>query len=355
MPNINLTDLSIKSLSPAARTDYWDDQLPSFGIRVGARTKVFLVKVKNRRITIGRYPNLTLKDARRRAHVLLGSYIEKGSVPFQEARTDFFKEYCDQNNKATTAAETKRLLKRFTFSGDLNSITKRRILDTTKNFSPSEANHAFAAMRTFLNWCVENDYLAHTPLSKVRMPHRSEARDRLLTDDELKVIWTETFNHNSFGRIIRSLILSGQRLNQVSSFRADWTKDDTIAFPGTIMKSNRDHTIPLTARLKENLPALATPFANHSRAMRAFRKSLEDNDKDIPHWTLHDLRRYFSSTCARLRIPLDITEAILDHTTGSRSPVQQIYDRYDRLEPMRRALERYETFLFTSVLAERNG
>jgi integrase len=66
---------------------------------------------------------------------------------------------------------------------------------------------------------------------------------------------------------------------------------------------------------------------------------------ELPPWTLHDLRRTFSTNQARLGTPPDVTEAILNHKTGSRSPIQRIYDRYDRLEPMRRALFAYDAFL----------
>ena len=72
----------------------------------------------------------------------------------------------------------------------------------------------------------------------------------------------------------------------------------------------------------------------------------------MPHWTLHDIRRYFSSTMAKLKVPIDVTEAILAHKTGSRSPIQRVYDHFNRLEPMREALKTYEYHLFAIVLKE---
>lgn len=55
---------------------------------------------------------------------------------------------------------------------------------------------------------------------------------------------------------------------------------------------------------------------------------------------------------AKLKVPIDVTEAILAHTTGSRTQIQRVYDRFNRLEPMREALEAYEHHLFATVLAE---
>ena len=59
-------------------------------------------------------------------------------------------------------------------------------------------------------------------------------------------------------------------------------------------------------------------------------------------WQLRDLRRTFRSTMARLRVPRDLCEVLINHAP----PVlDEIYDRYDRIEEKREALERYETWL----------
>ena len=57
---------------------------------------------------------------------------------------------------------------------------------------------------------------------------------------------------------------------------------------------------------------------------------------------------------AKLRVPIDITEALLSHKAGSRSPIQRTYDVYTRLEPMRDALRKYEHYLFSTVLTEQS-
>ena len=63
------------------------------------------------------------------------------------------------------------------------------------------------------------------------------------------------------------------------------------------------------------------------------------------HWTRHDLRRTFSTIHARIGTAIDIQEALLNHKSGSRSSIQRVYDRYDRLEPMRAAMRHYEEHL----------
>ena len=109
------------------------------------------------------------------------------------------------------------------------------------------------------------------------------------------------------------------------------------------MKGNIDHTIPLTPYAQQHLPT--SPFAG---AVTIARRNLQNALPQIPHWTPHDFRRYFSSTMARLGIPQEVTERLLAHKTGGKlSPIAAVYNRYDYLEPMQNALTRYEEHLFS--------
>ena len=67
----------------------------------------------------------------------------------------------------------------------------------------------------------------------------------------------------------------------------------------------------------------------------------------MPHWTLHDLRRTFSTIHARIGTAPHVTEAILNHKTGTRSPIQRIYDRHTYLPEMRVAMSNFENFVTT--------
>lgn len=70
MPRLHLTDIAVRALKvPASgQVGYWDAATRGFGVRVSqAGTKTFVAKVHNRRVTIGRYPEVSLADARRKA------------------------------------------------------------------------------------------------------------------------------------------------------------------------------------------------------------------------------------------------------------------------------------------------
>jgi hypothetical protein len=62
----------------------------------------------------------------------------------------------------------------------------------------------------------------------------------------------------------------------------------------------------------------------------------------VTDWVLHDLRRTFSTIQAQLRTPPHITERLLNHVTGSLSPIARIYNRYEYLDEMREAARRFD-------------
>src|SRR2546430_17464870 len=73
MPRVRLTDISITKFAQSkVRVTYWDESLPAFGVRVGARRKTFIVILNGgRRMKLGNFPFTSLKEARRLAHLRL--------------------------------------------------------------------------------------------------------------------------------------------------------------------------------------------------------------------------------------------------------------------------------------------
>ncbi|GIT90193.1 integrase [Jannaschia pagri] len=363
---MSLTDLLIKRLKAPEKGQktYYDDALPGFGVRVsqgGSKSFVVLYGRDRRRRTLGKYPDLKLAEARKlakQAQVDVMFEEEHPSLPpmtFDEARRKFLDD-CEARNRPKTVVEYRRLLHRhFTFKGDLSSITRRDVARAVEkiNARPSEQHHAFVAIRTMMNWCVKRAVLEHSPVPA--MSFKTTARDRILSDEEIVIVWQRADEIGyPYGRIIQLLLLTGQRRGEIVGLRRSWVSDDEIAYPREFVKNGRPHRVPLTERVRSLLDGLpeksdlffpsrldaSKPFNGFSKCKRTF-----DKEINVEPFTLHDLRRTFSSSLARLGTPIHITERLLNHTSGTISGVAAVYNRHSYLPEMREALISYEQFL----------
>ena len=392
MASATLTDVKLRGLKPAAgkRIEVWDAQLPGFGLRVsssGTKSFILLYRIhgKSRRLTLGRYPVLSLADARIRARDALNAVASgvdpreadrpitnaAGKVVQAKAQTSakhrldhvvkqFVERHCKRNNRANTALETERVLKANLVSQwptrDVRDIAKADILGLLDAIvdagKPSAANHAFAAIRKFFNWCVERGLLETSPCLGIKMPAKAASRSRVLDDDELAKVWQASGQTGyPFGTIVQLLILTGQRRSEVGSMR--WSAIDfderTWAIPPEDNKSGRLHVVPLTdatielieacPRTSETFvfPSLRSPercFSGYSKC-----KARLDAASGVTDWTLHDLRRTMATGLASLGAPPHVVEKLLNHTSGTFSGVAGIYNRFEYRPEMRAALE----------------
>lgn len=361
MPNrIRFTDIAIRSLKPAtSQATYWDDTLPAFGVRVGRRSKTFLVIRDNgRRIKIGRYPTVSLHDARKEAKRLL-SLAEappaSSSAVTVASSVSLFLESRAQRNRPVTKAETERLLTRHLLPNladlpvaEISTDHITSILDGLMQ-TPGTANHTFTAMKTFFNWAVARRHISHSPLAGVPLPAKPGKRDRVLTDDELVRVYRAAQDMAfPFGFIILFCIHTGMRRSEVGALRWSYITPECITLPPEATKNGLQHFIPnliqdnlrLIPRTSEYLfPSEAdTPFSGWSKG-----KTTLDELCGVTDWVIHDLRRTFSTKMAEWQIaPPHVIERILNHVTGSMSPLARIYNRWNYLAEMKEALERYE-------------
>lgn len=365
---MRLTDLQIKKLKPpeSGQRTYFDETLRGFGVRIsqgGTRSFVVMYGKRRQLRTIGRYPAMSLADARiaakraqaeiSRADPALPATVT--AISFNGARTKFLAD-CDRRNKASTAGEYRRLLtKHFVFEKDLGALTRRDISNVVDKLSatPSEQKHTFVAIRTMMNWCVKRGWLETSPVPPLSFD--VVTRERVLTDNELAAVWERAQEYGyPFGRIVQLLILTGQRRGEIAGLRYSWIDEDLITFPAGFTKNKREHNVPLGPMAMEIIkglpecgellfPARGRPeaaFSGWSKSKPKFDKPLE-----IAPYTLHDLRRTYSSTMARLGVPLHVTEKLLNHVSGSISGVAAVYNRHSYREEMRAAVAAYEAHL----------
>jgi len=360
MPSLHLTDLAVRNLKPAANLTYWDNATPGFGVRVGQRTKTWTVMrgATRERVTFGRYPDLPLADARSKAKKLLAETPESMPktvrVTVEEAKLQFLEENYRDRAFKTKAHMTRMLNKHFTtlpkLLDQVDDTHVKTCLDKLKA-TPSEQLHAYRSIRCFLRWCTRppRKFIKFSPMEGYEAPSKQRRRSRILTDDELKAVWNATDDQTT--RIVRLLILWGTRNTETASIERAWLNGDVLTIPGAHTKNRRDHGIPILPMAREILDAASS--GRHYFPSRWGESHLSDGawnkikreiqrKSDTTGWQLRDLRRTFRSTMARLRIPRDLCEVLINHAP----PVlDEIYDRYDRLEEKREALEKYECFL----------
>ena len=354
---MKLTDLTIQKLKPRPTGQYAVFEGNGFGIRVSQRSKSFVVVYgKRRRVkTLGRYPSLPLKEARKEAQAFLATYSpnrhEIVNTGFSEAVARFLEE-SQARHKPQTTADYARHLSFYGFDQNLRDITRRKILDRLHTLSnqPVTQNHTFDTTVNFFNWCLRNELIDRHPLQGERKPSPKRHRERVLTEDELRAVYkrSEQFPF-PYSHIVRLLILTGQRRGEVLHLTWD-NVGDTLQFLDT--KNRTDHEIPLLPLAKgiiESIPHRKIYlFQNKSsKPFSAFSKAKVNFDKeiDIAPYRLHDLRRTFSSNMAMLGVPLHVTERILNHKSGTISGVAAIYNRYEFAKEMTDALQTYENHL----------
>jgi integrase len=175
----------------------------------------------------------------------------------------------------------------------------------------------------------------------------------VLSDDELKAIWNATAGDDNYSIIMRLLLLSGQRRDEIGALRWSEVLEDRIQLPGSRTKNGRAHSIPLTTTMQNILAARTRDdeFVFGARKGQSFRgwgsskakldQRIRAAGVELAHWTQHDLRRTVATWMAESGIAPHIIEAILNHVSGHKGGVAGVYNRASYEPQKRAALEKW--------------
>jgi integrase len=353
--------------------DYWDTKLPGFGCRVSqGGAKSFILKLHNSRKAIGRYPLISLSEARTEAKRLLAEKtlgrLRPQSIGFPAAVEEFLEEKATRR-RPITVADHKRHLGLLGFKGPLADISQADLSRKLKTLPRSEFNHRLSCAKTFFTWAQRKRYITDNPTSGFT-PHTIASRSRVLTDAELKSVWTAAEqSEGHFGVIVRLLILTGMRRGECAALRKEHLVEAThdsrkacITLPSTLTKNGREHTFPIAA-LTMSIIASASPeegsrllFPARGKSETPFNgwskcKAALDKLANIAPWTLHDLRRTFATDLAQMGVAPHVVERLINHVTGTISGVAAIYNRHAYMDEMRAAIDAWEKRL-SFILAQ---
>ena len=222
------------------------------------------------------------------------------------------------------------------------------------------------ALSKMFAWLVEHRRVSSNPCEGAYCPPAPAARERVLTASEIRWLWSACDTVGEpFGRLVKLLLLTGARLNEVARMtRGELSADDaTWALAGTRTKNKRPHVVPLAPLVRKLLtgtPQIVgqsgyvftttgeAPVSGFSKAKRqidaamlAAAKKEPGGQVSIPSWRLHDLRRTCATGMAELGIAPHIVEAALNHISGARAGVAGTYNRAAYAEEKRTAFERW--------------
>jgi len=359
---VRLTDLSVKALPAPAKGQktHFDDGLRGFGVRVspgGTRTFVLMHGTDRQLISIGRYPIISLSDARAEAKRMLAERTlgkhRPRSIPYAEARDAYLAE-CEKKNRPHTVYDYRRALeRRFNFgTRQLSEITPQDIYRKLDRIdAPQEREYASTVAKMFFRWAVRRRYIEHSPCDS--LPGRkTTSRSRILTDDEVKRVWNAAAEiGGSYGAIVKLLILSGQRRGEITALQISWIKDNgTITLPSEITKNKREHTFPTAAAAQQIIASVECEYSllfpargQSERPFSGWSKSKVELDKlcGASDWTLHDIRRTVASNLAALGVALPVIERLLNHVSGSFGGIVSVYQRHSFMPEMRAAVEKW--------------
>jgi integrase len=317
--------------------------------------------------------------------------VDASRNTYAVVRDEFLVKYRGRQNRRpapSTLAEITRILNAEVLQPwsdvPLAKVTKRDVLDVLDAImgrgAEVMANRTLAYLKLLFGWSLQRGIITDDPTIGIKKPGTEVSRDRVLSADELRMIWHATQSDSRFNAIVRLLILTGQRLNEVAQLR--WSEIDTDArmwtLPPDRVKNGRTHVVPLTdpmlailedhramqkalATKDKPMPALAfttngeTAFRGFSRAKALLddriNQALTQGDQDaMTPWRLHDIRRSVATHMAEdLRIAPHIIEAVLNHVSGTKSGVAGVYNRALHLDERRDALEAWSRHLMTVV------
>jgi integrase len=379
---MRLTDITVRNLPvpSSGQKVHYDDALPNFGCRLsqgGTRTFIVRLGVDRQLVTIGRYPVISLADARTEAKRLLAERTLGKHRPRTMRWDDALKLYlaaCAEKNRTRTVEGYRRLLNRhFRFRRQqLSEITsddiERKLGQIT---APAERNHALVAVKTFLAWCQKppRRYIVHNPCEGM-VPTKQKSRKRVLSDQELAAVYRAAIEGtDTFSSIVALLLLNGQRRLETASLDRSWfnTVERTITLPDWLTKNKQQHTFPYaeaTEEILEHIPHRGnllfpatrervrgkpcTIYAGWAKDKKAF-----DKRCGVYGWTLHDLRRTFGTGLAQLGVLPHVVERLLNHRLGSitnktegvLTAVAEVYNTYAYMPEMRDAIARWENHL----------
>ena len=379
----------------------FDDALPGFGIRLragGKRTWVvqYRVGTKHRRVTLANAAALDPEEARKRAKDILAKaqlggdpQTEKmqararAAVTLSGIATDYLKQ-AKGRLRSSSYAEADRYLRRYLVSlheMPAHSVSRRDVAgwlnEVAAQHGPHASNRGRTCLSALFSWAMRQGLVELNPVVATGKAVEETSRTRVLSREEIGQIWLAC-RDDDHGRIVRLLLLTGQRRNEVAGIR--WSEIDRDAglwrLPAERTKNSLPHDVPLSGDALAILDGAPVrngkdlifgdrdgPFQGWSRAKISLDKRINEsrvwfsgrNAVGISPWRLHDLRRTVVTHMNEdLGILPHVVEAVVNHVTGpAKMGVAGVYNRASYAAEKKAALNSWSNYVAELICAHR--
>jgi integrase len=399
-----LTDALIRGLRPPAegRLELADAACRGLWLRVTAiGSKSFAFRYRARgarrveRLTLGKYPDVSLRDARARADKLRAQ-IAAGKNPsahkreasarsFAALAERYLTEYARRHKRVAVKDERNLRLHILPHwaNRDFASITRADVIALIERLvsdgKPALANTVHGLISGIFSFAMDVDLATANPAARLRKRGAERVKTRVLNDSEIRLFWTRIVERplsRTIGLALRVVLATGCRPGEAAGmahaeleFDGDG-KPTGWTIPAGRSKNGRAHFVPLSPLASELIAdAMAQGsrtfvFASRSkhghvttiilaRAMARMPLLLLDGQAGSESWkadppTAHDLRRTVATRLAAAGVRGEDVSAILGHARAG--VTGKHYDHYDRADEKRRALERWARIL-ASIIA----
>jgi integrase len=359
---MKLTQKAIAALAlPEGKTEtiVFDEDLPGFGVRIragGARTWVYQYKIGNqhRRITLGNTTALSPARARETAGDL-HAQVRLGQDP-QGAKTESrvraaetmiavaqsYLTYQSGHLRRRSYTEVERHLLKYCkplHGLQLQKIDRRAVAGIVASVAAASGsatgNRVRASLSALFSWAMRQGLCDSNPIAGThRAPEK--ARERVLSSAELEIIWG-ALDQADYSSIIKLLILTGCRRDEIGSLSWSEITDDRIVLPPQRTKNGREHIIPITPAVRAILDGrerngvfvfgrhAAKPFSGWGVSKAGLDRRIKAAGHQLSGWRLHDLRRSVRTGLGKLGVAPHVAELAINHV---RKGIEATYDKY---------------------------
>ena len=389
-----LTDLEVRKLKPRGKEYYCADGnglfLRAYSSGKKAWTLRYVFQKEQKRMTLGKYPAVSLPMAREKQALALRD-VEQNIDPAEKAKkaqnqrlleptfNDLLEEFWTlELSKSPTAAERRRLVVKDALPSwkkrKVNTITRRdavQLLDKVRERAPITANRLQGVLVRMLNFASERGIIEFSPLVGMRKT-KETARSRVLGKwkkeendfTEIKNFWagmdlenTEIDIYRLTKLALKAILLTGQRPGEVTNMKWGHIRGAWWEIPAEARKNNEENRVPICSMMEAVLEQAkiyssdseyvfrSTHTEGRPITVRALTRAIARHSKEMgieEAFTSHDLRRTVRTGLAKVEVSDIVAEKVLGHKLQG---LLAVYNQYPYDKEKRQALMAWERWL----------